>query len=40
VLISGDGRILFNGHPTDDEFWRALTKLNPAIVRPEMREDD
>lgn len=40
VLISAEGRILFNGHPTDDEFWKALAKLNPAIVRPEMREED
>lgn len=39
VLISAEGRILFNGHPTDDEFWRSLGKLNPAILRPEMRED-
>ncbi len=40
VLISADGRILFNGHPTNEEFWRALAKLNPAIIRPEMREGD
>jgi len=40
VLISADGRILFNGHPTDDEFWKSLEKLNPAIIRPEMREED
>jgi hypothetical protein len=40
VIISADGSILFNGHPTDDEFWKALAKLNQAIVRPEMREGD
>lgn len=40
VLISAEGRILFNGHPTDDEFWKALGKINPAIVRPEMREEN
>jgi hypothetical protein len=39
VLISAEGRILFNGHPTDGEFWKALAKLNPAIIRPEMREE-
>ncbi len=40
VLISAEGRILFNGHPTDDEFWKALEKANPEIIRPEMREED
>ena len=40
VLISAEGRILFNGHPTDDEFWKALEKIDPGIVRPEMREGD
>lgn len=40
VLISAEGRILFNGHPTDGEFWEALVEINPAIVRPEMREED
>jgi len=40
VLISAEGRILFNGHPTDEEFWKALGKINPAIIRPEMREED
>lgn len=40
VLISAEGRILFNGHPTDDEFWQALGKIGSGIVRPEMREGD
>lgn len=40
VLISAEGAVLFNGHPTDEEFWRMLGKMNPAIVRPEMREGD
>jgi hypothetical protein len=40
VLVSPDGAILFNGHPTDEEFWRSLGKINPAIVRPEMRGGD
>lgn len=40
VLISAEGRILFNGHPTDEEFWKALEKANPQIVRPEMREGE
>lgn len=40
VLISPDGNVLFNGHPTDDEFWSALEKINPEIMRPEMSEEN
>ena len=40
VLVSVDGHILFNGDPTDEEFWKSLEKLNPEIVRPEMTEGD
>ena len=40
VLISPDGKVLFNGHPTDDEFWSALEKINPGIMRPEMRAEN
>jgi len=40
VLVSPDGAVLFNGHPTDEEFWKSLGKINPSIVRPEMRGRD
>jgi predicted DsbA family dithiol-disulfide isomerase len=40
VLISPDGNVLFNGHPTDDEFWSALEKINPEIMRPEISEEN
>ncbi len=40
VLVSSDGTVLYHGHPTDEEFWRSLGKINPGIVRPEMREGD
>ncbi|MFM2198379.1 MAG: hypothetical protein RLZZ505_1811 [Verrucomicrobiota bacterium] len=40
VLISPQGNVLFNGHPTDEEFWSALEKINPEIMRPEMREEE
>ena len=40
VLVSSDGSILFNGHPTDEKFWGSLEKINPNIVRPEMRDGD
>jgi hypothetical protein len=39
VLLTPEGRVLFNGHPTNEEFWKALEKLSPAIKRPEMREE-
>ena len=35
VLISNEGRVLFNGDPTDDGLWDALTKIDPKIERPE-----
>lgn len=35
VLVSKEGRILFNGDPTDDAFWEALAAIDPAIKRPE-----
>jgi len=35
VLVSNEGGILFNGEPTDDQFWDALKKIDPQIVRPD-----
>lgn len=35
VLVSNEGRILFNGHPADDGLWDALKKIDPQIIRPE-----
>jgi hypothetical protein len=35
VLISNDGRVLFNGDPADDGLWDALKKIDPQIIRPE-----
>ncbi len=37
VVVSPQGEVLFNGHPTDGDFWKALERLNPKIERPEMR---
>lgn len=36
VLVSNEGKILFNGDPTDDGLWDALKKVDPLVVRPEM----
>lgn len=40
VLISQEGAVLFNGHPTDEEFWRVLGRINPEIMRPDIIEKD
>jgi len=34
TLVSNDGSILFNGQPSDDQFWLALQKIDPKISRP------
>jgi hypothetical protein len=35
VLISNEGRVLFNGDPSDDGLWDALKKIDTGIIRPE-----
>jgi hypothetical protein len=35
VLVSNEGRVLFNGDPSDDGLWDALKKIDPQIIRPE-----
>lgn len=35
VLVSNEGRVLFNGHPADDGLWEVLKKIDPQIIRPE-----
>ncbi len=34
ILLSPDGRVLFNGHPQDPELWTALKKLDPRLQEP------
>lgn len=36
VLISNEGKIIFNGAPDDDALWNALAKIEPKITRPEI----
>jgi len=38
VLVSPEGGILFNGHPSEDELWDALSKLAPDVKRPPVDE--
>jgi hypothetical protein len=35
ILISNEGRVLFNGDPSDDGLWDALKKLDTRITRPD-----
>ena len=39
VLVSSEGRVLFNGHPSEDELWEALVKLAPGIKRPALKDE-
>ncbi|WP_395747297.1 TlpA family protein disulfide reductase [Prosthecobacter sp.] len=34
VLITPEGKVLFNGHPEDPALWTALKKLDPTIEAP------
>ncbi len=34
ILLSPDGKVLFNGHPEDPALWAALKKLDPGIEAP------
>lgn len=34
VLLTPDGKVLFNGHPEDPALWAALKKIDPAIEPP------
>ncbi len=34
VLISPEGKVLFNGHPQDPSLWTALKKVDPTVKEP------
>ncbi len=36
VLVSNEGRIIFNGAPDDDGLWEKMRTLDPTIIRPDM----
>ena len=40
VLVATDGKILFNGDPSDNDFWDALHKIDPRITRPKSPRDN
>ena len=39
VILSTEGTVLFNGNPTDDEFWQRMSEVDPSIVRPKSEID-
>ncbi|MFD0892441.1 TlpA family protein disulfide reductase [Luteolibacter ambystomatis] len=39
VLLSPEGRVLFNGSPADEALWKALSAISPEIKRPALPED-
>jgi hypothetical protein len=39
VLVSTDGKVLFNGDPGDERLWNALRGIDPGIVRPDAARD-
>jgi hypothetical protein len=38
VLVSPDGGVLFNGHPSEDRLWEALAAIAPGIARPALKK--
>jgi hypothetical protein len=39
VLVSPEGRVIFNGHPSEDRLWEALAAMAPDIKRPAVSEE-
>jgi hypothetical protein len=39
VLVSPEGRVIFNGHPSEDRLWEALAAMAPDIKRPAVAEE-
>ena len=39
VVLNKDGRVVFNGHPTDARLWKTLRNMDPQIERPEFKGD-
>lgn len=40
VLLSNEGKVLFNGQPSDDALWEKLRSIDPVITRPASPEAD
>lgn len=35
VIVSNEGRVIFNGDPSDDGLWDALKQIDPQLIRPD-----
>ena len=40
AIISPDGKILFNGNPSDNKFWATIQKIVPAFRRPNNNKEN
>lgn len=40
AIVSPDGSVLFNGHPSDQKFWNTLEKLAPNFKRPNRNKKE
>jgi len=40
VIVSPDGKILFNGDPSDNKFWATIQKIAPAFTRPNNNKEN
>ncbi|MCH7228994.1 TlpA family protein disulfide reductase [Haloferula sp. A504] len=37
ILVDKSGRVLFNGHPSDEQLWKDLSEIAPGCKRPARR---
>lgn len=40
VIVSTEGKVIFNGEPTDELFWDALKQIDATITRPESETNE
>lgn len=40
VIVSNEGKVLFNGQPSDDALWDTLRSIDPLITRPAAPEEE
>lgn len=39
AIISTEGKVLFNGHPSDKKFWQTIQKIAPEFNRPNSHDN-
>ncbi|RYD17894.1 MAG: hypothetical protein EOP88_24500 [Verrucomicrobiaceae bacterium] len=40
VIVSNEGKVLFNGQPSDDALWDTLRSIDPLITRPSSPKEE